>query len=126
MRWRKLVRAILIGMAVTGAMVAWYEWVARDPISCVSRANYQRIQVGMSLAEVEELFGSPGEQMPLDRLSNYGDDVVVPGAPPGWHYAVWGDEYYRWTGSEFLIHNYVWMGFRDGRLVSKVIFIHSL
>jgi hypothetical protein len=116
-RWEWLAILAIIGMLLV--MVGRPLWGLYEADRLVRdwRAKYERIQVGMSLAEVEELVGSAGKKAPLDEVPQ----CELPGAPPGWHHVVWGDEYYHWWRKMPL-----WIGLQDGRVVSKHLVIHWL
>jgi hypothetical protein len=63
MRRRKLLGA-LAGLAVVVAAGVIVMWPRAER---VTRANYDRIQIGMSRAEVEAILGSPGDYTTVDR-----------------------------------------------------------
>jgi hypothetical protein len=97
-----------VGLVGLGALAAWVYWPG-----CVSHANYERIQVGMSRELVAKLLGSPGEE--TECIPGYPPYVHLPGAPPGWTGIVWGDTFVHWQdGSQE-----IYVGFIQGRVASK-------
>jgi hypothetical protein len=83
------------GVLLVAVVAVWWLWP--DPPG-VTKGNYERISQGMTLEQVRELLGSPGEESadpPPDGL--HGERVVV-----------WPDPY-AW----------IWVGFNQCRVVSK-------
>jgi hypothetical protein len=99
-----------------------------------SYCNYKKVQVGMTLDEVEALLG-PGTEISLDDLAGVvrpKPGVVVPKDPPGGPYTtvrnypveivpeVDGDRFFRWeldpSDPEAA---YIVVGFRDGKVRDK-------
>ena len=58
---RRLILLATLTLAAFAAPV-WYALLAHPG---VTKANFDRIQLGMTKAEVEEIFGGKGMQMPL-------------------------------------------------------------
>jgi hypothetical protein len=123
MRRRKLI-ATVVGLAVlTTAGVLWArheqsEWVESQRIGRISRANYARIENGMSMEKVEGLLGSPGE------LTEYVPQVVnLTGTPLNIvrHVAnvVSGDKLYLWEPEGATPRTHIFVGFTKSRVVSK-------
>lgn len=79
----------------------------------VTGANFERIEVGMMLAEVEALLGGPA--------GNYADDELVFGSYPelfeGWPNDRLSDDYREWLGPDVAILVKLDAG---GRVVAKV------
>lgn len=62
-------RLVWVGIAVCLALaVCLSAWLLSRPHP-VNRANFQRIQVGMTLAEVEDILGPPGDHAGVIYLS---------------------------------------------------------
>ena len=63
-KWGKFPRLLFLVLTIllVGSAVGFWFWVnTRGP---VTRAYYNQIQVGMTLAEVEAIMGSPGDNLP--------------------------------------------------------------
>jgi hypothetical protein len=80
MRRRKLLAAKVAGLAVLVAVGAFALWPRADRIT---RENFDRIQNGMSQAEVEAVLGPPGDYR---SGPTYPDIAPQPkkGSPPIW------------------------------------------
>lgn len=100
---RRLFLGVLIVVVVLIGYYAYFLWTLPE----VSRADFERIQVGMTQAEVEAIIGGPpGEYA---------------GYKPPWHYrslespfAVIGTERKKWTGDGGVI--YVGFDVDDGKV----------
>lgn len=84
---RKSFLAGLVLLAVVVVAAVW--WYYRP--GTFSYANYKRIHPGMSLAQVEELLGGPGESIQSQRLPLMVDSNVPKPV-------VSGEEYFLWKG----------------------------
>src|SRR5262249_15487146 len=99
--WAPLLLAAAILFVVGSAVFFAARWVARPSrLEAASR----RVQVGMTLAEVEAILG-PGK---LDKGLQFlhGGHVVR------------GDVFYRWTATELYGEEFI-VGFKDGVVVDK-------
>jgi hypothetical protein len=70
MRRRKLLAAV-VGLAVLVAVGVFALW---PQAGRVTRENYQRIRIGMTLAEVETILGPPGDYRSGRGETDYGGD----------------------------------------------------
>jgi hypothetical protein len=111
---------LAVGAALAG--VAWVAWSRyQDRIGCVSRLNFDRIEEGMSLEEVEALLGSPGEELAtiphtidLADADDYGrgrERNLVP-----------GQKCFLWNDS----HLKIWVGFAKGRVAGKELSAYAV
>jgi hypothetical protein len=80
---RRLLPAAVALAVIAGAVIAW----PRLPRPGVTRANYERIRGGMTRAEVEGIFGGPGEPSSSDQADG---NRLWRG--PGLAVLVWFDE----------------------------------
>ena len=106
-RW-VIASAVALLAVAAGLLYAWTERTG-----CFSYSNYQRIQAGMSREQVAELLGSPGEE--TKNIPGVPPYVRLPGAPPGWRGAVWGDTFVHWQDGS----RDIYVGFSEGRVTSK-------
>jgi hypothetical protein len=107
-----------------------------------SYCNYQRVQLGMTLPDVEALLG-PGTEIGRDRLPvvvRPAPGVVVPPDPPGGPYrtvrdypvvevpVVDGDRFFRWEADAPWLQSgaYIIVAFRDGKVCDKTYWEPSL
>jgi hypothetical protein len=89
------------------------------------RARYDRLQLGMTVPEVEAILG-PGEEVPEDRM---------PGVPPhvrpmrDGRFAplVEGERFFRWQEQhEGFPPRTIWVGVRGGKVCDKMFHQFSL
>jgi hypothetical protein len=80
----------------------------------------ERIRIGMSREQVDELLGSHGEV--TKNILGFPPYAHVPGAPPGWNGCVWGDTFVLWEFGSAEI----FVGFSEGRVTSKYFNMPSL
>lgn len=104
-----ILTAVALVMLLVGALVP----VVFPQPSKVTRANFECIERGMTLAEVEAILGGP----PGDYRT--GPTVVVPTGGPGYTLALTLDD--TWSGDD--IHLSV--GFSGGR-VEEITFLHMM
>jgi hypothetical protein len=81
MRKRKVL-VVLAGSAVVVAVGVVVLWPWREPVSPITRANYQRIQLGMSLAEVMDMLGPLGDRRTCDTEPDPAPPGGLPNAAP--------------------------------------------
>jgi hypothetical protein len=83
MRYKALV-LLALGLSLSATAIGC------ERVGKFSYANYERIQVGMTLTEVERLLGAPGEEIDESfvALTNVGDKKTKR--------VVSGDKYYKW------------------------------
>jgi hypothetical protein len=128
MRRRKLIAAV--GLAVVLAAGLAWAWYDTNRTGRVSRANYQRIQDGMTLERVEALLGGPPylELRPGDGPKTVDFSGVPDDAPPGTLGRkvdlLRGDKRFEWHASDRFL--WIWVGFTNGRVVSKNVWDPSL
>jgi hypothetical protein len=96
MRRRTLLVA-LAGLAVVVAAGTVVLWPREDR---VTRANYDRIQIGMSRVDVEAILGPPGDYRTGLGESDFGDDSASRwvGDPPGFP-SSWGLGWFAYPNS---------------------------
>jgi hypothetical protein len=109
-------------LAVLGC-VAWW-----NQTGCISYRNFERINKGMELERVEELLGSPREEIPLHEVPGVPPYAKFPEAPDGWLGVVWGERCYRWEEHGRWIggDRTIYVGVTGGRVVSKFLDEDSL
>jgi SmpA / OmlA family len=108
--------AVVVLLYVTvGGVGAWWLWPG-----CFSKANYDRIQPGMSRDQVAALLGSPGRE--TKSIPHHPPYHQKPGYPPGWTGAVWGDTFIHWQDG----YKDIYVGFADGQVTSKFYWEPSL
>jgi hypothetical protein len=77
-----------LGLALVALALAFTDWLLTPPLSPgVTEANAKRIRVGMTLAEVEAIFGRPSNNHP-------GSVEVSLGSEPRRY------RYFHWVGDE--------------------------
>jgi hypothetical protein len=104
---RKRLAAVLVAVALAGvaAAVLW-------PWPRVSRARYDRIQLGMSRAQVDALLGAPGDYTTGRTCVSARAEPAWAGAPEAWI----GAATEAWSGDEGTI----WVAFdASGRVAAK-------
>src|SRR4051794_8889707 len=103
---RKDVRAWLVaGVALAVVCLLFVGPLTEFKPDRVSWRNYERINQGMTLAEVEALVGGPGQE--IHSVPTY----------PGYKPVVTGDRFFRWEGD--VNSRRVIVGLRDGRVCDK-------
>jgi hypothetical protein len=97
LHWSKTMRKrwflVLGTVVVASGVLVWMLW----PTSRLGPDNFKRIQVGMSLTEVEEILGQPG-----DKSTSGGDSEILrkayflqyQGGYEGMSYGQWIDDLY--------------------------------
>jgi hypothetical protein len=98
---RACLAALTVFAAAVMVAVAWF-----TRVGTVSYANYERIQPGMSLAEVDRLVGAPGTEIPETELPGVVDWSVPVDHPKRVKAVVSGERYFRWedgSGPEIII-----------------------
>jgi hypothetical protein len=119
MRTRNLIVAVVVVLAVfvtAGGVWVRYQRVESQRVGQVTCANYERIEKGMSMEQVEELLGSAGELTECVPQSCDRSELL-PGKPGRNVNVVWGEKMYIWANKRHWIHVYI--GFTKGRVVSK-------
>jgi hypothetical protein len=90
--WKRKLIVTVVGLAVLVAVVALVLWPRSDPASLVTMANFDRIDFGMSRAEVEEILGPPGDYSTYDLNFIYPGKrphVEIRGTDPRGYFAEW-------------------------------------
>ena len=85
-----------------------------DPPGYPSQRNFDRIEKGMDLEQVERLLG-PGEQIRPTEAPGVPPYAKFPDSPDGCYGVVWGDHFFRWRDGE----DAVLVGFSNGTVASK-------
>lgn len=81
----------------------------------------------MTLERVEELFGSPGEEISFKEIPQVPLYARFKEAAEGWLGVVWGDRCYRWTKDDrWSGDRTIYVGISEGRVVSKYLIELSL
>ncbi|WP_439626239.1 hypothetical protein [Gemmata sp.] len=113
--------ATLVSVLVVALGAAWW-----NRPGCYSGRNYERIEKGMTLEQVEALLGKPGEEVPdyeIPRGRPRGEppDPTFGGDVPGsWCGGVWGDPVYRWWKTRpYVGAAQILVGVSGGRVISK-------
>jgi hypothetical protein len=96
---RRWVLVFVLLFAVGGGCLTLVLWC---PKGHVSYCNYERIQVGMALGDVEAILGSPGTE--IDEVPTTPEKPVVS-----------GDRFFRWESN----HTEIIVGIRDDRVCDK-------
>jgi hypothetical protein len=112
-RTRAVVALVAVGVPATVAVFTLVAWWNRT--GCFSYRNYERIETGMLLEEVDGLLGRPGEEIPPEWVSTVPPWAKISGSPAGWLGVVWGDRFFLWKSG----HCEVFVGVTDGRVTSK-------
>jgi hypothetical protein len=88
MKWLAGGFAVLVALAMVSAGWLWF-----GTSGTFSRLNYERIQPGMSLAQIEQLLGEPGESLEEQYVTHVVDrsDEQRREKP-----VIHGEKYYRW------------------------------
>lgn len=112
---RKWMQIAVFGLLVlVGLGFALDAYVNRPGRLCYR--NYERIQVGMSLVEVEALLGGTGEEIRRETLPgspDYNEPVLSKRVKP----VVTGDKFFRWYESP--IGKKVIVGLKDDKVCDK-------
>jgi hypothetical protein len=87
MRRRRLLVVLIVGLGLLVAAGAFVLRPRSDPGWRITKANYDRVVVGMSWAQVEGILGPPGD------YSTYKGDRVYPALPRPPHVVVRGPRY---------------------------------
>jgi hypothetical protein len=143
-RRKTLVSVVVLLMVAlpVGLVGACYFWLGRPEFWLGPfYRNYQRIEVGMTLEQVETILG-PGQKIHPGDVPTYRREVPPPGVkyePPGptvtaYRYptkevpVVEGDRFYRWlehpdrpNSTSFIV-----VAFRDGKVSGKFYWSYSL
>jgi hypothetical protein len=136
---RKSLISLVVALTLVG--LGWYALLYCPP-GRPCRCNYERVQVGMSLQEVEAFLG-PGTEIGRDRLPGMvrpKPGVVVPKDPPGGPYrtqrdypvevvpVVQGDRFFEWPPARPPLSGglQIIVAFRDGRVCDKTYWEPSL
>lgn len=117
-----LVAFLALALVITGS-VAW-----RNQTGCVSYRNYERIEKGMELEQVQQLLGSSGDEILGMHVPTVPPYAKFSEAPDGWLGVVWGEQFFRWQEKDrwFGGDRTIYVGVSDGRVVSKYLFEHTL
>jgi hypothetical protein len=102
----------VLALVVPFTLIALFDQPGR-----FSRNNYLRIHNGMTLAEVQALLGSPGEELPRKTLFTSPD----PREPP-----LTGDQVFRWRPPGNYSGSCVLVGLTDGKVCDKRIYPNGL
>src|SRR4051812_29388784 len=94
-------RWLLLGMLVAAAVVAAGLWLNQPPRSAINAENAAKIEIGMTLAEVEAVLGGPARDETTGPVNDviFGGELMLPGGPS----AEWVSDEYRvwvWLDSE--------------------------
>ncbi len=101
MRW------VSLAIAATGLCAVLAVWLAPPPVPGVTEGNFDKVTGGMTLEEVSALLGSEGREVKTAR---------EPELP------VYGEVIWVWSNLEA----WIWIGFSQGRVVSKRFFVNML
>jgi hypothetical protein len=71
------------------------------------KQDYDKIEIGMTLSEVEALIGRPGKELKQEGVTRQRNDRAV----------VEGDRFYKWTGP--INGQEIILGVRDARVCDK-------
>jgi hypothetical protein len=93
-RRRLLLFALIAGTAIVGTFAAWLLW----PHSAITRENAAKIQMDMTLAEVEELLGGPAR-----NESNMPDNFINDAFVVARHRGAQPFEERRWASPGFVV-----------------------
>src|SRR5262245_4420095 len=95
-KWR-VIGALLVPALLLAGIGAFLLWPRASP----GRAkNFSRIQLGMSLAEVEAVFGPPGDHTTEPIAASMSDIVLL---PPDLDFPNWpprGSHVLKWVGDD--------------------------
>ena len=97
-RLRTLLIVVTLFCLAVGGCLSLVAWL--DRIGMSSYANYERIQPGMTLSEVEKLLGGPGTEKLQNQLPQVVDWTVPLGSPNRLKTVVSGDQYFRWKNDD--------------------------
>jgi hypothetical protein len=86
-------RLFLYGLLATVVLVALIATLVRlKPQSSISRANYDKIQPGMAITEVEAIVGAPSDDLPpLSYQDIHADESALRTYPPPHELRFWKD-----------------------------------
>jgi hypothetical protein len=114
---RKWLLAAAFGLVALAVLVFALDAYLNRPGRFCHR-NYERIQVGMALAEVEALLGGPGREIAQVDLPQSRD--FSPPLPQEWSKPVLiGDQFFRWLTPEKYNGGEIIVGVKDGRVSDK-------
>jgi hypothetical protein len=104
---------VAVGVAAAVAVLTLAIWW--DRTGCFSYRNYERIETGMRLEEVENLLGCHGDEVSSTSVTRVPAYAKLPESPTGWYGVVWGDRFFLWKSG----HCKVFVGVTDGWVTSK-------
>jgi len=114
LKWFAAGLAVLVTLAVVSAGWLWF-----GRAGSFSRWNYERIHPGMSLAEVEQLLGEPGESVEEQYVPHVVDRSVEPRREKP---VIRGEQYFQWRKGSLCII----IGLEDGVVAEKYFNEHCL
>jgi hypothetical protein len=75
---RRTLLVVVAGLAAVVAAGVVVLWPRNELVSPITRENYERVRLGMSLVEVMHILGPPGD----NRTGDTGPDSAPPGGRP--------------------------------------------
>lgn len=101
---------------IVAGRVAWLIGPGR-----FSYRNFERIEKGMELEQVETLLGSPGEEISFSEIPGVPSYAKFPDAPDGWLGMVWGERCFIWWDGDQRGYctRKIYIGVSGDRVVSK-------
>ncbi len=114
-RLRTLMILMTLFCVIVGGILSVLGWYYRPGV--VSFPNYERIEPGMTVAEVDKLLGRRGTEMHQSNMPQ-----INPSASGGVGPAVVGDQYFRWADGS----TYVIVSLRHGVVAEKYFWEPSL
>jgi hypothetical protein len=111
MRNLLILLAILLTLAL--AAVAGAAWWCRPGV--FSYSNYQGIQPGMTLEQVESLLGGPGREIPESEVTYVVDNNAPVGSTKRLKHVVAGERYFEWGEDLFELI----ISLKGGRVAEK-------